>query len=214
MIKTNPFLIHILHLCEFIAMFIGILKFKSVKNTFWKWFVYYLVYVFIYEVFSDFFKVKLKNEIGLFMSYIQIPIEYLFLFWLYAYISLKNKKIFWIFSGLYLITYFIDLSVSDLNFSFKSLNTSFATLLLLILVFLEFKRQIRSDSIIYFKEDKMFYINIGVILLYIGTMPFFGWYKILLKYPVIWNTYYIYFMISNCIMYLLFAASFIWGKPK
>jgi hypothetical protein len=100
------------------------------------------------------------------------------------------------------------------NFTFMSLNTTFGTLLLLILVFIELIKQIKSDSIIYFKNNKMFYINIGVILFYIGNMPFFGWYYPILKFPEIWNSYYIYFMISNCIMYLLFAASFVWGKTK
>lgn len=212
MLKSYPSLITLLHICELIAVLAGIWKYKSVKDTYWKWFVYYLVYIFIYEIFSDFLKNNLKIEISLFMSYIQIPMEYLFLFWLYAYKSLKKTKMFWIFSLMYIITYIIELSISKLNFSFKSLNTSFATLLLLILVFLEFLKQIKSDEILSFKTNKMFYINMGVILLYIGTIPFFGWYNILIEYPDIWNIYYIYFLISNCIMYLLFAASFIWGK--
>ena len=148
------------------------------------------------------------------MSLLIIPIEFTFLYWIYAYNSLKNKMLFWIFSILFLVSLVVEEFFINTNFTFKSLNNTFGTLLLLILVVLEFSRQIKSDRIINFKEDKMFYINIGVILFYIGNMPFFSWYQIILKSPNIWNNYYIYFMISNCTMYLLFASSFIWGKTK
>ncbi len=84
----------------------------------------------------------------------------------------------------------------------------------MILVFLEFKKQIQNDDILAFPENKMFYINIGIMLFYVGTLPFFSLYHLLLKEPEIWNIYYLYFLISNCIMYLLFTASFIWGKQK
>ena len=177
-----PLLIKLLHICEFITLFIGVLKFKKIKATYWKWFVFYLIYIFIY--------------------------------WLYAYKSLKNKRLFWIFTFLFLSSLFGEEILNNSNFTFKSFNNTIGTFLLLILVILEFIRQIKSDRIIHFYSDKMFYINIGVILFYIGNMPFFGLYQIILKYPSIWNNYYIYFMISNSIMYLLFAASFIWGKPK
>jgi hypothetical protein len=95
-----------------------------------------------------------------------------------------------------------------------SLNTTVGNLFLLILVMLEFLNQIKSDMIMSFKENKMFYINIGVTLFYIGNMPFFALYFDILEIPKYWNNYYIYFMVSNCLMYLLFAASFVWGKVK
>jgi hypothetical protein len=87
-------------------------------------------------------------------------------------------------------------------------------LIMLILVSLEFLKQIKNENILMFNQNKMFYINIGIILFYVGNLPFFGLYYPIMKEPKIWNLYYIYFMISNCIMYFLFAASFIWGKPK
>ena len=79
---------------------------------------------------------------------------------------------------------------------------------------MEFFKQIKNDDILEFSKNKMFYINIGLVLFYVGTLPFFGLYKLLIKEIEIWNGYYLYFMVSNCIMYLLFAASFIWGKVK
>lgn len=214
MYKTPSFLIDLLHICEFIALLAGIFKLSSLKNSYWKWFVYYLIYIFFYEILSYVLKNNFKIDIAEYMSLLIIPIEFTFLYWIYAYNSLKNKMLFWIFSILFLVSLVVEEFFINTNFTFKSLNNTFGTLLLLILVVLEFSRQIKSDRIINFKEDKMFYINIGVILFYIGNMPFFSWYQIILKSPNIWNNYYIYFMISNCTMYLLFASSFIWGKTK
>jgi hypothetical protein len=148
------------------------------------------------------------------MSYINIPIEYIFIYWLYAYKSLQNKILFWVITFLFLLSIVAEEFIIKTNFTFTSLSKTFGTLLLLMLVVLEFIKQIKSDTIISFKSDKMFYINLGIILFYIGNMPFFGLYQIILDYPDIWNKYYYYFMLSNCTMYLLFATSFIWGKIK
>lgn len=205
----------LLNICEFIALFFGVLKFNSLKNSYWKWFVFYLLYIFIYEILCRIYLLNFEKEIRFFLSIIQIPLEFLFFFWLIGYQSLDRKKLFWIVVALYLVSFGIEnYSVDEDHYSFKSLSQSFGTLLLLILAGLEFVKQIKSDDILSFPSNKMFYINVGVILFYIGNMPFFGLYDLILDYPEIWNGYYKYFMISNCTMYLLFAASFIWGKAK
>ena len=215
MYNRPPFLLDLLHICEFIALFFGIIKLNSLKNSYWKWFVFYLIYIFISEIISNVLFYEFKVRIGEFLSLIQIPLEFLFFFWLIGYRSLGRKKLFWIVSALYLMSFGIEnFVVNGSNYSFLSLSQTFATLLLLVLVGFEFLKQIKSDDILSFASNKMFYINLGVILFYIGNMPFFGLYNLILDYPAIWNGYYIYFMISNCIMYLLFAASFIWGKVK
>ena len=214
MYEQPKILVHLLHLCEFIALVAGIIKFKSLKNSYWKWFVFYLAYILVYEIISYIAKVEFKYKIGAFQSYIHMPIEYLFLFWLFAVKSLQKKVLFYWFSVLFFLSFVIDTRLQQGDFTFKSLNTTIGNLLLLILVMLEFNMQIKSDAILYFKENKMFYINIGVTLFYVGNMPFFGWYMPIIKYPDIWNDFFKYFMISNCIMYLLFAASFVWGKVK
>ncbi len=196
-------------------MIFGIINLKSLKNSYWKWFVFYLIYILLYETITAFLSIELKINIEKTSSLLQFPIEFIFIYWLFAIKSLKFNKLFWIFTISYLFSLFLEFNLTNLkSFTFYSLNKTFGTLLLLILVVIEFIKQIKSDSILKFKEDKMFYINIGVILFYVGNMPFFGLYKMIVEFPEIWNNYYKYFMVSNCLMYLLFAASFIWGKAK
>jgi hypothetical protein len=200
--------------CEFISAVIAIAYYNKIKHTYWKWFVFYLVYIFLLEKFgsSIFDLISIKKEI--YFAYIGIPIEYLFFFWLYAKKSLRNNALFWTFSAIFLITFIpIKLFFNKLNVVY-SLNITIGSFLLMILVLKEFYKQIRCDDILLFNENKMFYINLGVILFYIGTLPFFGLYSLLLNEPEIWNNYYIYFLVSNCIMYILFSLSFICGKAK
>lgn len=214
MLTEPTFLIYLLHFFEIIAAFTGILYYKNIKNTQWIWFVIYLNFVVINELFGlkifNYFKI---NESFLF-SYITVPSEFLFFIWLFALKSQKNKKLYQICLLIYISSFFLKLSILKEKFIFDSFNYMVGALILLVLVSLEFLKQIKSDAILNFKENKMFYLNIGVVLFYIGNLPFFGLYYLILKEPQIWNSYYIYFMLSNCIMYLLFAASFIWGKPK
>ncbi len=87
--------------------------------------------------------------------------------------------------------------------------------LLAILSFLEFLKQIKSDEILNFKGNKMFYINIGVLIFYIGTLPFFAFDKILLdNNRTLWDSYLTFFLFSVNIINLFYIASFIWGKSK
>ena len=129
---------HLLHLCEFIALVAGLLMYKSLNKSYWKWFIIYLGYIFIYEIVTHLLKVEFKYKIGVFQSYVHIPLEYLFLFWLFAYKSLKNKTLFWWLSILFLISLVIDNYIKPKGFSFMSLNTTVGNLFLLILVMLEF----------------------------------------------------------------------------
>ncbi len=199
---------------EFLSTIVALLYYNRVKHTYWKWFVYYLLFILLIEMFGESIFKAFSIEKKYYFAYIGIPIEYLFFYWLYAVNSIKNRKLFWIFSSIFLLSFIpIELYFSKLNIVY-SLNITIGTLLLMILVLLEFNKQIKNDNIIEFKTNKMFYINTGVMLFYIGTLPFFGLYNLLLQEPSIWNIYYTYFLVSNCVMYLLFTLSFICGKVK
>jgi len=201
---------------EFISALIGSLYFLKLKNTYWKWFCLYLIFIFIQEFYwfynSSLFGI-IKQD---YFTYFGIPIQYLFLFWLYALKSIKSKKIFLICLTIYISTYFpFELYYNKVN-AVYSLNLTVGTILLAFLVVLEFIKQIKTDDILKFKKNKMFYINIGVVLFYIGTYPFFAFYNTLLNEPFInlGNFYYLYFKTSVCLMYLFFIASLIWGKHQ
>ena len=200
---------------EIICAILGVFYFKKLKNTYWKWFVIYLVFIAFAEIFSMFGLQNLTKFRRYYYDFFVIPIEFIFFYWLYAKKSLQNEKLFKISISVYLVFFFLHLFILDEIRKVSSMSYTVGVLFLAIMVYLEFMKQIKSDEILDFKSNKMFYINIGVLLFYVGTLPFFAFDKLLYeKVNNVWNLYYLFFLFSVNVMYLLFAASFIWGKPK
>lgn len=212
-----PLMHKILVLFEFIAVIIGVLYFAKLKHTHWKWFVVYLMIIFLQELIWTFDLLSLEinsKTRNYYYTFIGIPIQYIFLYWLIAYKSLKRKRLFYLFTVIYMLTFtFVKYYLKDIILNYD-LNLTVGTLLLSYLVVMEFKKQIDNDNILKYKENKMFYITIGVTLFYIGTYPFFAFIEILKQpnYHNIYNLYYIYYLVSNYLLYLFFSASILWGK--
>lgn len=203
----------ILLLSEIMAALVGLFHLSRLNNCKWKFLVYYLVIIALQETFWHIDLGFSHTTKQMYYAYFGIPLQYIFLYWLYAIQSLGNKKIFVICLTLYLFTYIpIELFFKKLWVVY-SLNPTIGTIFLILLVILEFLKQIKEDSILYFYRNNMFYINLGVILFYIGTYPFFCFYSLLRKnYLSIWHMYFAYFLVANILMYSLFALSFIWGR--
>ena len=207
------FLRYALLFSEIVAAVVGILSFKKFKNSYWKSFIYYLVLIAISEILCQYVLCNFTTFRTYYYSFFLIPIEFLFLYWLYSYKSLNNKKLFWISCSIYLISllpYFIFKGKSVVN----SFNYIIGTFLLTVMIVLEFNKQIKTDDILLFKKNLMFYVNFGVGFFYVGTLPFFAFHSLLWKDLVIWNNYYIIFMITNILMYILFSIALLWGKPN
>ena len=199
---------------EFLCAAAAIWHYRKIKGTYWKWFAVYVILIFILEAISVSGLQDYPEFRKFYYDFFVIPAEFLFLYWLYACKSLRLKKLFFASCFIYIMTFVAHL------FFFKepplvySITYVVGNLLLLIMVFLEFYNQVQTEKILQFKKNMMFYVNAGVVIFYIGTLPFFTFYGLLLKDVVIWNNYYAFFMMANNIMYLLFAAAFIWGEPN
>ncbi|WP_340201565.1 hypothetical protein [Ascidiimonas sp. W6] len=209
-----PILKSILFLVQLVAALAGCFYFFKLKTSYWKWFGVYLVILFIQQHLLKYVFPNMVASKNVYYLLFGIPLEYIFLYWLYAKQSLKKEKLFYIFSILYIVTVLISWFVQETDDALSiSLNTG--SLLLTVLVVLEYLKQISDDSILKFRENSMFYINVGVILFYIGAHPFHVFQKYLYAdYKVFIEYYYVYFLGANCSMYLLFIASFVWGKKK
>jgi len=199
---------------ELLAALIAVWHWPNLKESHWKWFVVYLGVIFMVEAFS---KWGLKNQpthrVNLY-DFFGIPIQFLFFYWLYAVKSLKNYGLFWISIAIYGLSFLPYFTLFNKEGIVFSLSYTVGNVLLLLMVFLEIFKQIKSEKILLFRSNFMFYINIGITLFYIGTLPFFSFYGLILKDLTFWTSYYIFFMIANHIMYVLFICAFVWGKPN
>lgn len=199
---------------EFLAAIVGTIYLTKKNNSYWKIFSLYLLIIFVQEFFwrnNPSIDTKLRISYYVFLG---IPLQYLFMFWLYAFKSLQKKVFFWVISSIYIVV-IIVVSCFKKQDAISFISNNIGTFILIVLLILEFIKQVQTDEILRFKENKMFYINLGLILFYIGSYPFQVFGKELNEsYPLLWNYYYGYTLIANCLMYLLFAASFIWGKTR
>lgn len=213
MIDYNFVLETAMTVSEGIAAFTAIIYFKEIKKTPYRYFAFYLILIFCCEIFGLFALNYFSITKNLFFNYFVIPLEFLFFYWLYGCQSLQNKKLFIGFSALFLLAFIPNELYFVKNKHIFSFNYTFGSLLLMFLVIMEYYKQINSENILNFAKNKMFYINLGVTLFYIGTLPFWTFYfQLLSDYREIWDAYLKYFRISGILMYLLFASSFIWGK--
>lgn len=206
-------LVKILLVAEVAAAVIGVLKFKKFRDTHWKWFIYFLLFIALSELLSFFVLCNFTKFRSYFYDFFVIPIEFLFLFWLYSYKSLDKRRLFWISVIIYILSlfpYFIFGEYTLVN----SLNYIVGTFLLSFMIVLEYDKQIKSDAILKFKENMMFYINTAVGLFFVGTLPFFAFHSLIWKDAVIWSNYYLFFMLTNILMYTLFSIALLWGKPN
>ena len=213
--ELQTILYNVINWSEIFTALIAIIYFKKLYHSYWKWFVIYIIIITLIDVFGDYGLNYYPSFKKYYYDFFVIPIEFIFFYWLYAKKSLQNEKLFKISISVYLVFFFLHLFILDEIRKVSSMSYTVGVLFLAIMVYLEFIKQIKSDEILDFKSNKMFYINIGVLLFYVGTLPFFAFDKLLYEnVNYLWNIYKTFFLFSVNVMYLLFAASFIWGKPK
>jgi hypothetical protein len=213
MVDFQHFLGKLLLLSEVMAAIVGIINIKKFKNSYWKWFIYYLVFIACSELICEYVLCYFISFRTYYYDFFVIPLEFVVLYWLYSYKSLDRKKLFWISCGIYFLSLF-PFFIFEGSRVVNSFNIIVGTFLLSIMIILEYNKQMKTDDILNFKENIMFYINTGVGLFYVGTLPFFAFHSLLWKDQIIWNNYYIFFMLTNILMYVLFSIAFIWGKPN
>lgn len=197
---------------EGVAALTSIFFYRKIKNTHYVFFPYYLVFIFISEMLGRFDYLPVR-KISYYNNFV-IPIEFITLYWMYAWKSLNRRNLFWVFTSLYLLSFIPNELYFMKNKVIYSFNYTFGSFLLMFLVIMEYYKQINSENILNFSKNRMFYINLGVTMFYIGTLPFWAFYFPLLEHMEIYEIYRNYFWISGIIMYLLFASSFVWGKQN
>lgn len=199
---------------ELLTVVVALWYYNSLKSTYWRYFVYYLILIFCNEAFSmwiiDYTTISRKT----FYDFYAVPIQFLFLFWLFAKKSLKMPKLFYAFCTIYLLSFFSHFFYLENIRMIHSLSYSIGCLLLFLLLTLEFKKQVFVDDILKFKSNKMFYITIGVLFFYIGSLPFFALDKELYtNHFELWKKYHTWFLADVNFLYITYIVSFIWGKP-
>lgn len=210
---------NILRVFEAVALVTGLICWKKIRHTYWKWFPVYLLFIVISEFIGAYLNdIKASRLNQAYFNYFEIPIEFVFFFLLFHQ-SYKLSKYNWlpiVSLVVYLASWMLDvLYFSKLQFFFYSFSYTIGNLLLLVLIMGYFIRLVTSDAILDFRHDMFFWVGSGMLLYYLGAFPYYGLRNTLAyNYREIYNTYNYIMYVLNCLMYVMFSFSFIWGKPR
>ncbi|MDZ7934584.1 MAG: hypothetical protein U5M51_06400 [Emticicia sp.] len=194
------------------AGIVGLFNWQSIKNSHWKLFPFYLFTLAIFTILCYWLTPSVANK---FSALVVIPFEFFFIYWLF-YKNLQSK--FVIIGGfVYFIFFIIELFFIEITTKnlFLSLSYSVGNIILLIFIFIYFYQLSFSDEILTFYRKQMFWVCLGFLIFYLGTLPYYGLFNLMLQkfYDIL--VVYTWVQVSlDCIMNILFAASFIWGKEK
>lgn len=210
---------HILYLLELVACITGFIYWNKIKGSFWKWFPFYLAIICAVEITGDVLNYNQTYEIkNVIYNNFSIPLEFLFFYWLYyKYASGKRRKLLVVLCiTVYVISFVLDqLYFRNTNFYFNSFSYCIGNMVLLVAIISFFIQFSTSNEIIHFKRSMIFWVSLGALIFYLGSLPFYGLYNLLYKKYFEVFVFYSYIMyVCNWIMYSLFTVAFIWGKPK
>lgn len=210
----------VLNVFELMSSLVGFYYWGKIKNTYWKYFPIYLALIVVTEIVGvfnlHFFKDLITNvEI---YRYWGIPIQFFFFFWLYYQYFKKSKLAF--LPKIALIAYITMWIVEEIWLNENKiwlvwLSYSVGCIFLLILILAYIRNLTKSEELIEFKKDMMMWTSLGVLLFYIGSLPFWAMRNTMMN--TYYDLFYVYNSIQyilNCAMYLLFSITFIWGQPK
>ncbi|WP_027380238.1 hypothetical protein [Chryseobacterium daeguense] len=203
-----------MYIAEGLAAVVSLIFYKRIKDQPWKYFVFYLIFIFLCESVGKWAGYFIDYNKQAFFNYFVIPVQFIFFYWLYAAKSFQRPKLFITLSLVYLLSFIPSEFLFSTDKVMFSLNYTLGCLILMILVVMEYYKQINDSNILNFDKNRMFYINLGVTLFYIGTLPFWTFLELIKAYREIFNIYFAYFLVSGIVMYLLFSISFIWGKQS
>lgn len=210
----------LLNVFELLAAVTAMLQWKKIKHSYWKWFAIYLVIIAATEIFAEYVGYYLKNEQlnAAINIYFSIPLQFIFFFWLFYKWFQNNDKKKWPIAGI--VVYLLSILVEVLLFKEQQLwffSFSYVTgnIILLLLTLMFFFGFIRSQQVLHYRSSRMFWISIGLLVFYLGSLPLYGvWNTLAKNYPTVFNTYWMVVINLNYLMYLSFAISFIWGNQK
>lgn len=202
---------------EGLAGIIGILYWKKLTPRFWGAFPIYLIIICSCEFFSWFLiEHNIKGSKNLY-NYFVIPLEFLFMHFLY-YKNLpnhfRNKVI--LLSLFYIFSWFLEqFFLQHTQWIWLSMSYSVGNITILALGIIYFIQLLKSENLLTYKSQIFFWVNLGLMLFYIGTFPYYAMFKTLYETePNLFKILSWVAVILNYAMYSFFIIGFICTNIK
>lgn len=219
--KTYQYIQFGLVAAELFAFLSGVYYYQKVKNSYWKWFVFYLGFIVAGEIAGlstlyYFNNGSLSRDI---YNFVIIPCEFLFFIWLFwRYMKKERKFTIWplIAAVLYAVSWIVNtFFLPDLTIWFFEVSYLTGVVVILVLVMLFFIRFVNADEVTAYKNNILFWVSLGLLVFYLVTSPYFALRTMLYRSnkELFWVYYYVQFA-ANYFMYIIFAFSFKWAKQQ
>jgi hypothetical protein len=207
---------------ELISAVVGTIYFYKYRHTSLKYFLFLLWYITLTEFLGS---ISINNEIlvvfdknGVKYNYWMFNLLYFILFntvymtYLQFIAHPKQKTFIKFFMVFYIITSIINWTFIQ-NFLYEMSEIPFVigSILLIIIIIFYFIQLLKSNKIIAFHKDLLFWISVGLLIFHSGTIPFSIKYNGYALLPKIHNLFLIIYILSIC-MYILFTFGFIFSN--
>jgi len=209
---------------ELVAAITGTIFFYKYKHTCLKYFLYLLWYITFTEFFVGFAK---RNEFLIYIDdsgqlynnwFYNLLYFILFITMYLIYLKLIKNSTYKLWIKIFIISYII---ISIINWSIiqnfvldaSVLPYIIGSLFLIISVIFYFIELLKSDKILVFHKQLLFWISVGLLLFHTGTIPFSIEYNGYALIPGVHKLFLIISILSH-IMYLIFTFGFIWSKKE
>lgn len=202
---------------EGLACITGFLCSSRLYPRFWRAFPFYLLIITCCEFAGWYMNKNGIKGASVMYNYFVVPLEFLFMYWLY-YRNLSNRWHKTVFSAgiMYLACWAYEIFfVQNTKWIWLSLSYTVGNVLMLILGIIYFLQLLKSDKLLKYKKQLFYWVNLGLLLFYVGTFPFYGTSNILYSQsPTLYAVLYWMMVILNYLMYGLFITGFICSSNR
>lgn len=215
----QPLLVKLLNLVILLSGVAGFIKWKEIRDSYWRWFPFYLILIGGLSTLGNILigmGHSLTNQ--RMVIFLIIPIEFIFAFWLLLKKAETKPHRILILTGMgvYLLSLCIETWIkSQKTLFFPSISYTIGNIFMLIFILYYFWKLSVSANILAFYKERMFWVSTGMLFFWLGSLPYFGLFNLLSeKFLPMLKSYALVMLFLNYLMYLLFAASFLWGKEN
>lgn len=200
---------------QIVTAIAGSMCYYKYKDTYLKYFLFLLWYIVLNDLVAKLYSINISIYNVFFYNIFQI-ISFTFYLSLFKNVvkSLKNKKIISILLALYYTSYLINLLFIDDFFKDYFSNTYIIGAVLIITSILIFLYEIlKSDKIIHINKMMVFWISIGLLLMYLPNIPFNvirNYYQDSPTIPYIYAVNFLLVFVFNIII----ISGFIWSSKE
>lgn len=201
---------YIFSILSFITFFVGAITYSKYKNTFLKYFLYFLLFEFLTELTSYYLGVILRKS-TFFLFNIYVLISSIFYLMLFRFYIKKHKIYINIMIIIYIIFYVCNVLFLQKTLQiFQSYSLILESIFIVLSSVILFIELLNSDDILKMNKLLLFWISIGLLLFYVGILPIiimssFLEYRGLFDYII---------LLLNIIMYGCFITGFLVSKKE